>query len=153
MANNEWLEYTVDVPAAGEYTIEVRVASNTTGGNFHIEFGGADKTGNINVPVTGGWQSWTSVSATATLSAGTQVMRFANADSSDEYNINYFDISVDSIRGDLDGDGSVDIVDLRIMAGEWQSAGVSADIEPAGGDGIVNFRDFAALAVNWLQSI
>jgi beta-glucosidase len=153
LANNEWLEYTVDVPAAGEYTIEARVASNTTGGNFHIEFGGVDKTGNINVPVTGGWQNWTTVSATAMLSSGTQVMRFANADSSDEYNINYFDISLNSIRGDLDGDGSVDIFDLRIMADEWQIAGVSADIEPVGGDGAVNFRDFAVLALNWLQSI
>jgi len=153
LANNEWLEYTVDVPAAGEYTIEARVASNTTGGNFHIEFGGVDKTGNINVPVTGGWQNWTTVSATATLSAGTQVMRFANADSSDEYNINYFDISANSIRGDLDGDRTVDIFDLRIMAGEWQTTGVLADIEPVGGDGIVNLRDFAALALNWLQSI
>ncbi|MCJ7692279.1 MAG: hypothetical protein MUO22_02535, partial [Sedimentisphaerales bacterium] len=74
-------------------------------------------------------------------------------DSSDEYNINYFDISLNSIRGDLDGDGTVDIFDVRIMAGEWQSAGVLADIEPVGGDGTVNFRDFASLAFNWLQSI
>jgi hypothetical protein len=93
MANNEWLEYTVDVAAAGEYTIDIRVASQDTGGNFHLEFNGADKTGTIHVPVTGGWQSWTTVSATATLSAGTQIMRFANADSADEYNINHFDIT------------------------------------------------------------
>lgn len=153
MANNEWLEYTVDVPAVGTYTIDIRVASNTTGGNFHIEFGGVDKTGNINVPVTGGWQNWTTVSATAALSTGTQIMRFANANSSDEYNINYFDIPTLSLLGDLDGSGTVDIVDVRIIAGEWQTPGVLADIAPAGGDGTVNLRDFTVLALNWGQSI
>ncbi|MBW8002184.1 MAG: family 16 glycosylhydrolase [Planctomycetes bacterium] len=90
MSNSEWIEYTVNVATAGEYTIEVRVASNTTGGNFHLEFDGTDETGNISVPSTGGWQNWTTVSATATLSAGTQIMRFANANSGDEYNINYY---------------------------------------------------------------
>ncbi len=212
----EWLEYTVDVPAAGSYTIEARVASNSTGGAFHIEFNGVDKTGNINVPVTGGWQNWTTVSASATLSAGTQIMRFAS--STDGYNINYFDISANmvtvpdvvgmdqvsaqsaitatgfvvgvisqsfsntvaagdvisqipgggtsapagssvdleislGIRGDLDVDGTVDSVDVGIMAGEWLSSGVLADIEPVGGDGTVNIKDFAVLASNWGQSI
>ncbi|MHC4783783.1 MAG: carbohydrate-binding protein, partial [Planctomycetota bacterium] len=87
---DEWLEYTVDVATAGDYTIEARVASNATGGNFHIEFDGLDVTGNINVPITGGWQAWTTVSATATLSDSIQVMRFVNATSGDEYNLNYF---------------------------------------------------------------
>jgi PKD repeat protein len=91
MCANEWLEYTVDVVSAGTYTIEIRVASLTTGGTFHIEFDGVDKTGNIDVPVTDGWQNWVSVTATVDLSAGVQVMKFVNSDSaSDEYNINYY---------------------------------------------------------------
>lgn len=89
--SGEWLEYTINVPAAGEYTIEARVASNSTGGSFHLEFGGLDKTGTVLVPVTGGWQNWTTVSAAATLPAGTQIMRFVS--SANDYNINYFDIS------------------------------------------------------------
>ncbi|MHC5184889.1 MAG: glycoside hydrolase family 3 N-terminal domain-containing protein [Planctomycetota bacterium] len=90
---NEWMEYVVTVPASGTYDIDIRVASQDTGGNFHIEFNGSDVTGNINVPQTGGWQNWTTVSATATLTAGTQIMRFVNANSGDEYNLNYFDFS------------------------------------------------------------
>ena len=93
MANNEWLEYTVTVPTSGTYDIDIRVASQDTGGNFHIEFNGINATGNIGVPATGGWQNWVTISATANLSSGTQVMRFVNADSSDEYNINYFDVT------------------------------------------------------------
>jgi beta-glucanase (GH16 family) len=87
---DEWLEYTVDVPASGEYTIETRVSSLSTGGVFHLEFDGVDKTGDVTVPVTTGWQTWATVSATATLSAGTQVMRFAPTTSG--FNVNYFEV-------------------------------------------------------------
>ncbi len=117
MANNEWLEYTVDVALAGAYRIDFRVASNTTGGNFHVEFDGADKTGNVHVPATGGWQNWVTVSATAQLSAGGQTLRFVNADSADEYNINYFDCVLLYPQGDFDRDGDVDATDFTFLPG------------------------------------
>ena len=94
----EWLEYTVDVSVPGLHTFEVRVASNSSGGALHIEFGGVDATGEITVPVTGGWQNWTTVSATASLSAGTQVMRVVF--DSDGFNINYIEI-LRTLTGDL----------------------------------------------------
>lgn len=72
----EWLNYTVNVTTAGTYTIEVRVAASGTGGTFHIEAGGVDKTGPMSVPNTGGWQSWATISkANVSLSAGPQVWR------------------------------------------------------------------------------
>ena len=72
----EWLKYTVSVAAAGTYTIEVRVASPGTGGNFHIEADGVNVTGPLSVPATGDWQTWTTLSrAGVTLAAGTQVLR------------------------------------------------------------------------------
>ena len=117
MASGEWLEYTVDVVYAGEYRIDARVASNATGGNFLLEFDGVDRTGNVNVPGTGGWQEWTTVSAAAVLPAGAQTMRFANADSGDEYNVNYFDCVLISPKGDYDHDGDVDAVDLANLPG------------------------------------
>ncbi len=86
----EWLEYTVDAPGAGEYAIDVRVASSSAGGTFHISFNGIDKTGDVTVPVTGGWQNWTTVSTTAILTAGQQVMRFIPT--AEGFNLNYIDI-------------------------------------------------------------
>jgi hypothetical protein len=72
----EWLNYTLDVGSAGTYDIEVRVASAGSGGAFHIEVNGVDVTGAMNVPNTGGWQSWTTLRRNAvTLAAGTQVWR------------------------------------------------------------------------------
>jgi hypothetical protein len=54
----------------------VRVAASGTGGTFHIEAGGVDKTGPMSIPNTGGWQSWTTISkANVSLSAGAQVWR------------------------------------------------------------------------------
>ncbi len=90
----EWLEYTVNVSTAGTYNIETRVASASAGGTCYIEFNGVNKTGNITVPVTGGWQNWTTVNATAILSAGTQIMRFYEVTSG--YNVNYFNITAAS---------------------------------------------------------
>lgn len=86
----EYMEYTTEVPVSGSYTIDIRVASQSTGGAFHLTFNGTNATGNVVVPVTGGWQSWTTVSTTATLNAGPQIMRFVPTASG--FNINYFEV-------------------------------------------------------------
>jgi len=72
----EWLNYSVTVPAAGTYRVEVRVASPAAGGTFHLEVNGVNKTGPLSVPNTGGWQSWQTVLKTGvSLSAGPQIIR------------------------------------------------------------------------------
>ena len=72
----EWLNYTVGVATAGTYDLEVRVACDGTGGTFHIEVDGVDKTGRLTVPNTRGWQTWTTIRKSGiTLNAGPQVWR------------------------------------------------------------------------------
>ena len=71
----EWLKYTMNVAATGNYKVVARVASAGTGGKFHIEFNGANKTGTMSVPNTGGWQTYQDLTATVSLSAGVQSMR------------------------------------------------------------------------------
>jgi CSLREA domain-containing protein len=72
----EWLEYTVTVQNGGYYTLDFRVASKGAGGTFHFEFDGADVTGPLTVPNTGGWQNWTTIKKDgAYLGAGTYVLR------------------------------------------------------------------------------
>ena len=67
----EWLMYTVDVAAAGTYRVEARVANIGAGASFRIEVDGADRTGSVPIPDTGGWQSWQTVTtAGIPLSAG-----------------------------------------------------------------------------------
>jgi hypothetical protein len=90
----EWLEYAVDVPWTGAYTIAARVASQSSGGAFRIKAGG-DETGDLAVPVTGGWQTWTTVAATMTLAAGPQTLRFVSAGSG--FNLNYLEVTSDLV--------------------------------------------------------
>ena len=58
--------------------------------------------------------------------------------------LNYY-----GIPGDFTGEGLVDFEDLAILVSYWLQNEPSVDIAPVGGDGIVNFLDFAKLAENW----
>lgn len=72
----EWVHYTVEVKEAGEYALEIPVASNKAGGTFHIEIDGADVTGAITIPDTGGWDKLkTVVAKTVALEPGVVPMR------------------------------------------------------------------------------
>jgi len=74
----EWLNYTVNVQAAGTYTLNVRVASNGQGGTLHFNVDQSPVTGEITVPNTGGWQSWQTVSVSGvTLPAGIHIIGVA----------------------------------------------------------------------------
>jgi beta-xylosidase len=96
----EWLEYTVNVAASGTYDLDVRVAADGTNKSFHIEMDGVDVTGPINVPNTGGWQTWQTVTVNnIQLTAGQQVMRVVF--DSDYMNLNYIQFN-DVVTGVLE---------------------------------------------------
>src|SRR5579864_4989375 len=95
----EWLNYTVAVTASGIYNVAFRVASLGQGGSFHLEMNGANVTGAMTVPDTGGWQSWQTITKTVTLAAGTQIARLvmdANAAYSGIGNLDSFTFSQSS---------------------------------------------------------
>jgi len=72
----EWVTYSVSVTAAGTYVLDARVANIGTGGRFHVEIDGVDKTGPVAVPDTGGWQVWRTISiASIAITAGPHVVR------------------------------------------------------------------------------
>ena len=88
-AAGQWFKYTVNVATAGTYTVGVRLAAPTavTDG-LHIDnSAGTNLSGNVNVPATGGWQTWTTVNATVTLPAGTQTLTVDQDNAG--WNINY----------------------------------------------------------------
>lgn len=58
---DEWMQYTVDVATDAAYDIHVRVASGSTGANFHFSANGADVSLPYYVPNTGGWNSWQTI--------------------------------------------------------------------------------------------
>ena len=74
--DGEWLEYSVDVAAAGNYDVSFRVATTNTTSALSLSVDGFDKTGSVSVPATGGYQNWQSVTVKdVALGGGAQVLR------------------------------------------------------------------------------
>jgi len=69
----DWLAYnSINFPTTGSYLIEYRVASGVTGGKLSSDLnGGTIILGTVDVPNTGGWQNWQTVSQTVNVNAGT----------------------------------------------------------------------------------
>jgi len=85
----EWLKYTVNVATAGTYTIEFRVANgNTASGKVQIQNAdGTEILATLNVPSTGSWSTWTTVTVTGGFkTAGLQGIRMVNT--LGEFNVN-----------------------------------------------------------------
>ena len=87
-AAGEWLRYTVNVKKSGTYTVSFRVASANNGGTLHIEDSkGKNLTGAVTAPGTGGWQAFQTVSVSAQLKAGKQVLKLV--EDAGGYNLHY----------------------------------------------------------------
>ncbi len=72
----QWFRYTVDVATAGTYTVGLRLAApSAVAGALHLsDATGADLTGAVDVPATGDWQDWATITVDVTLPAGRQVL-------------------------------------------------------------------------------
>ncbi|WP_139903207.1 glycoside hydrolase family 3 N-terminal domain-containing protein [Clostridium thermarum] len=83
----DWLDWYVDVEEEARYKVTFRVSSpgGSTGG---LElYAGSRLQSKADVPDTGAWQNWTSVSGTANLKAGKQTIRFRAG--AGNFNINW----------------------------------------------------------------
>jgi hypothetical protein len=78
-ATGQWFRYTVNVASAGSYTLALRVAapSAVTDALHVANSSGTSLSGNVNIPATGGWQTWATVTVGLTLPAGQQVLTLA----------------------------------------------------------------------------
>jgi len=74
-APGEWLNYTVDVKNSGVFAITAEVAAPAAGASFRLVAGGVT-VGTFNVPATGGWQTFQSVTVrNVRLNAGVQILQ------------------------------------------------------------------------------
>ncbi|HEX4704991.1 MAG TPA: RICIN domain-containing protein [Pseudonocardiaceae bacterium] len=92
-SGGQWFRYTVNVASVGTYTVGLRLAapSAVTGALHVANAAGTNLTGAVNVPATGGWQNWTTVTANVTLPAGQQVLTLA--EDTGGWNVNYLTFS------------------------------------------------------------
>lgn len=89
----DWMAYSnINFPTSGSYVIEYRVASAVTGARISSDLNaGTIQLGNVNIPNTGGWQNWQTVSQTVNVNAGTY--NFGIFIQSSGVNINWFRIT------------------------------------------------------------
>jgi chitinase len=69
----DWMAYSnINFPTSGSYVIEYRVASAVNGARISSDLNaGTIQLGAVNIPNTGGWQNWQTVSQTVNVNAGT----------------------------------------------------------------------------------
>jgi len=89
----DWMKYSsINIPATGQYKVEYRVASQGGGGHLSLDLNsGTTVLGGLDVPSTGGWQNWTTLSHTVNINAGTyDVGIYATTGG---WNLNWFKIT------------------------------------------------------------
>lgn len=89
----DWMAYSnINFPTSGSYVIEYRVASAVNGARISSDLNaGSIQLGAVNIPNTGGWQNWQTVSQTVNVNAGTY--NFGIYIQSSGVNINWFRIT------------------------------------------------------------
>ncbi len=104
----EWLEYTVNVAAAGDYTMFAAVASGSTSGAFKLSIDGDDITDEIAVPKNEGednYDDYGKVKANVKLPAGEHILRFTVT--GDWMDIDYIQFAAGKDAKDPDEGGEV----------------------------------------------
>ncbi|MCB0743515.1 MAG: alpha-L-fucosidase, partial [Ignavibacteriae bacterium] len=71
----EWVTYTVNVSKDATYKITFHTATISDNAKMGLEFDGENKTGNISVPNTSGFQNWTEIEKTIELKAGEHILK------------------------------------------------------------------------------
>ena len=113
----EWLEYTVEVAAAGDYTIYAAVASANATSSFKLSIDGEDITEEIAVPqATSGednYDEYNKVKANVTLAAGKHILRFTVT--GDWMDIDYINFLQGKDAPDTEPIGPLAIGDVRFQ--------------------------------------
>lgn len=86
---NDWMEFNVDVPATGDYTVHFRIASNAS---TSLELRENDvKLQSLAIPNTGGWQNWRTLKTDLQLTQGQHKLRVFT--SRGQFNMNWMEIT------------------------------------------------------------
>jgi len=106
----DYLDYLVNVGEAGNYKIEYRHSGQSTTGKIKMQLinESTQDIQTVTLPATGGWQTWATQSAVATLPQGRYFLRLTVVDSG--FNLNWVKLTL--VPADDDGDNVANANDL-----------------------------------------
>lgn len=87
LTEGDFVLYEVDVLEQGDYELDFRVANVFSGGKITI-YSNENQIGSVDVPVTGGWESWENVKTTIPLNKGSQDLKLVFSDAPYIGNVN-----------------------------------------------------------------
>ena len=88
--SGDYTQYNITVATAGQYTFQARVASLDTAGQINIQLNG-NSVASLSTPVTGGWQSFSTIETSVYLPAGNHAMRLTYPYGG--FNLNWFNLA------------------------------------------------------------
>lgn len=115
----DWMAfYNINFPTTGTYKVEYRVASLNGGGRVSCDLNaGTIQLGAVDIPSTGGWQNWTTVSHNVTITAGTYA--FGVYAQSGGWNLNWVRITpLSTAKAAVSTDMVNDLIDNSVQSGK-----------------------------------
>ena len=108
--NGSWMAYqNINFPTTGRYLIEYRVASAFGGGRLSSDLNAGDiRLGELNIPNTGGWQNWRTISQTVNVNAGNY--QFGIFSAIGGWNINWIRITPQGWRAKCSKSGDYKLI-------------------------------------------
>lgn len=107
----DYLDYLIIVKKTGQYTAQFRISAQNSGGVIELQLYDDNNVkttlGTFNVPATGGWQNWKTISGSIQLNEGHYRLRIYIK--SPEFNINWFSIDEYTRIAQLDHSQSIQI--------------------------------------------
>ncbi len=88
--DGDWMDYMIQVSKKGTYKLDLRVAASSNQGEIQIQKSGKVLS-TVELPVTGGWQTWTTVSTNVVLEKGKYLIRLYAQKGG--FNVNWLDFT------------------------------------------------------------
>ena len=140
----EWINYTLQIEESAAYTVKARVASEQTGGEFHLSLNGQDVTHTQSISSTGGWTTFENLEmANVLLHAGEQVLSL-HFDNNGAINMsslefiktgNIEDIAFEAINGETQKDeNAIDLILNQSLLSESIDGSISSFVLMVNGE-------------------
>lgn len=121
--NGDWIDYAVNAKKAATYKINFRIATPYSSQRFQVRDANGVILATVNVPQTGGNQSWSTISANVTLPNGNQIFRIHSLQSG--WNIKQIEV-IDNNDGFVDGQSSLNGIETENLSA-FQNGMISSE--------------------------